>query len=112
MARKYRNKLKNVVFGDIRNFSDVERAVQECDAVIHLAAIIPPLSKKLRDLTLDVNYGSTVNLVNAIKETKQNVSLVFVSSASMMGHTQLQDRLVDRDDLCCYWELGGIKNKV
>ena len=97
-ARKLQNRLKNVMFGDIRNFEDIQKAVQECDAVIHLAAIIPPLSKKLRELTMDVNYGGTVNLVNAIKETKRNVALVFVSSASVMGPTQLQDRLVDRND--------------
>lgn len=96
-ARKYRKKLKKVVFGDIRNFEDVQKAVQCCDAVIHLAAIIPPLSKKRRELTMDVNYGGTVNLINAIKETKQTIPFIFVSSASVMGPTQLQDKLVDRN---------------
>ncbi len=97
-AKKFRRKVKKVVFGDIRNFDNVKAAVQECDAVIHLAAIIPPLSKKLRELTMDVNYGGTVNLINAIKETKRNVPFVFTSSASVMGPTQLQNCLVNRND--------------
>jgi UDP-glucose 4-epimerase len=97
-ARKYRNKISDVIFGDIRNFEDVKKAVQNCDAVIHLAAIIPPLSKKRRELTMDVNFGGTVNLVNAINETKRNIPLVFTSSASVMGPTQLQDKLVGRND--------------
>ena len=97
-ARKYREKIANVFFGDIRNFEDVKNAVRECDAVIHLAAIIPPISKKQRELTIDVNYGGTVNLINAIKETKRTISLIFTSSASVMGPTQLHNKLVERND--------------
>jgi UDP-glucose 4-epimerase len=67
-AHKYRNKIKEVIFGDIRNFEDVKKAVQESEIVIHLAAIIPPTSKKHRELTMDINYGGTVNLINAIKK--------------------------------------------
>lgn len=98
VAQKYRNKIKHVTFGDIRNFEDIKEALHNCDAVIHLAAIIPPLSKKLRELTMDVNYGGTVNLVNAIKETKQRIPLIFTSSASVMGPTQLQEKRVSRND--------------
>lgn len=46
-AQKHRNKVKKVIFGDIRNFEDVKKAVQESEIVIHLAAIIPPTSKKI-----------------------------------------------------------------
>lgn len=97
-AGKYRNKLRNTIFGDIRNSDDVKKAVQNCDAVIHLAAIIPPLSKRRRELTMDVNFGGTVNLVDIIKETKRNIPFVFTSSASVMGPTQQQDKLVNRND--------------
>ena len=97
-ARKYREKIKDVFFGDIRNFEDVNKAVRECDAVIHLAAIIPPVSKKHRELTMTVNYGGTVNLINAIKEIKRTIPFIFTSSASVMGPTQLQNKLVGRND--------------
>ena len=97
-ARKYREKIKDVFFGDIRNFGDVNKAVRECDAVIHLAAIIPPVSKKHRELTMTVNYGGTVNLINAIKEIKRTIPFIFTSSASVMGPTQLQNKLVGRND--------------
>ena len=36
-ARKYRHKVKEVIFGDIRNFEDVKKAVQQSEIVIHLA---------------------------------------------------------------------------
>jgi nucleoside-diphosphate-sugar epimerase len=97
-AHKYRKKIKKVIFADIRNFEDIKKAVQECESVIHLAAIIPPISKKHRTLTMDVNYGGTVNLIKAIKVTKRNIPLIFTSSASVMGPTQLNDKLVGRND--------------
>ncbi len=97
-ARKYREKIQRVVFGDVRHFEDVREAVRGCDAVIHLAAIIPPASKTRRELTMDVNYGGTVNLVNAIRETGRVIPFVLTSSASVMGPTQLRDELVDRND--------------
>ena len=97
-ARKHQRKIRDVVFGDIRNFGDVRKAVKGCDAVIHLAAIIPPLSKQKRELTMDVNFGGTVNLVKALKESNQKIPFVFTSSASVMGPTQLQDKLVTRAD--------------
>ena len=97
-ARKYRKKIKKVIFGDIRNSNDITKAVQDCDSVIHLAAILPPVSKKHRTLTFEVNYSGTVNLINAMKETKRNIPFVFTSSASVMGPTQLIDRVVDRND--------------
>jgi UDP-glucose 4-epimerase len=97
-AQKYHSEIKKVLFGDIRNPEDVKKAIQEADAVIHLAAIIPPTSKKNRDLTMAVNCGGTVNLVAAIKETRRSIPLIFTSSASVMGATQLQDKLVNRND--------------
>lgn len=97
-AGKYRRKLTGVMYGNIRNPPDVQTAVQGCEAVIHLAAIIPPASKKNRELTLAVNYGGTVNVVNAIKETQRRIPLIFTSSASVIGPTQDQTRIVERND--------------
>jgi Nucleoside-diphosphate-sugar epimerases len=96
-AKKYRKKL-NVIFGDIRNPEDAKKAVEQVDAVIHLAAIIPPASKKHRELTMDVNFGGTVNLINAIKDADRSIPFIFTSSASVMGPTQHQNRLVNRND--------------
>lgn len=97
-AQKYRNKMSKIIFGDIRNSEDIKKAVQNCDGIIHLAAIIPPISKKRKELTMEVNFGGTVNLVNAINETKRKIPFVFTSSASVMGPTQLNNKLVRRDD--------------
>ena len=44
-ANKYR-KVAKTMFVDIRDFENVKEAVRQTDALIHLAAIIPPLSKQ------------------------------------------------------------------
>ena len=98
-AQRYHNQIEKLQYGDIRNFVDVKNAVKDCDAVIHLAAIIPPTSKNNRKLTMDVNYIGTVNLVNAINELDREIPFVFTSSASVLGSTQSQNKLVDRNDL-------------
>jgi nucleoside-diphosphate-sugar epimerase len=97
-AAKYRKKIAEVMFGDIRNVEDVKKVVAKSDAVIHLGAVIPPLSKKNRELTMAVNLGGTENLNRAIKEANRNIPFVFTSSASVMGPTQLQNKLVTRND--------------
>ena len=96
-AKRYQKRV-SVIFGDIRNPQDTKNAVHQTDAIIHLAAIIPPASKKHHQLTMDVNYGGTVNLINAIKEDGRGIPLIFTSSASVMGPTQHQNRLVYRND--------------
>ena len=72
--------------------------MRKCDAIIHLAAIIPPTSKKHRELTIAVNYSDTINLINAMKESHLDIPLIFTSSASVMGPTQNQKKLVERND--------------
>jgi nucleoside-diphosphate-sugar epimerase len=97
-ARKLRKKITEVLYGDIRNYSDVQEAVERADAVIHLAAIIPPFSKTNRELTMAVNYDGTVNLVKAIEATNREIPFIFTSSASVMGPTQEKEKLVEPDD--------------
>jgi NAD(P)-dependent dehydrogenase (short-subunit alcohol dehydrogenase family) len=50
VARKYQEIIR-VVFGDIRDFEAVKKAVQESERVIHLAAFIPPLSWELAKMS-------------------------------------------------------------
>lgn len=86
-ARKYRGYIKETIFGDITNYQDVNEAVKGMDAVIHLAAIIPPQSNK-RSLCYAVNVDGTSNVVRAIMENGNKAALIHSSSCSVMGNTQ------------------------
>ena len=47
---------------------------------------------------MDVNYEGTVNLIKAIRQTKENISFIFTSSVSVMDSTQMDNKIVDRND--------------
>ncbi len=87
-ARRYSSRLAAILFGDIRNVSDVDKAVAGQDVVVHCAAIVPPYSDENKKLCFDVNVGGTQNIVRAIKNQNNAAPLVFTSSASVMGPTQ------------------------
>lgn len=87
-ARAYEKRGVTTRFGDIRNLDDVENALRGQDAVIHMAAILPPVSDRRPELCHHVNVGGTQNIIAAIHGMAEQPALVFVSSASVMGPTQ------------------------
>ncbi len=86
-AKKYKSRIKETIFGDLTVYEDIKKAVEGMDAVIHLAAVIPPQSKS-RGLCFSVNVQGTENLAKAIVETGNRAVLVHSSSCSVMGPTQ------------------------
>ncbi len=86
-ARKYRGIVRETIFGDITNYKSVKEAMWGVDAVIHLAAVIPPQSNN-RKLCFAVNTGGTDNVVRAIIETGNKAVMIHSSSCSVMGPTQ------------------------
>jgi uncharacterized protein YbjT (DUF2867 family) len=88
-AKKYKDIVIDTIFGDITNYPDVKEAVAGMDAIIHLAAIIPPHSNN-RKLCFAVNVDGTENVVNAIKADGNKAVLIHSSSCSVMGPTQDQ----------------------
>ncbi len=88
MARRFEKRGVRVLRGDLRNAPDLAPAVAGQEAVIHLAAILPPVSDARPDLCRAVNVGGTANLIHALQASATKAALVSVSSASVMGPTQ------------------------
>jgi nucleoside-diphosphate-sugar epimerase len=82
--------------GDITNAESVEEACRGVDGVIHLAAILPPVSERDRALTLRVNVGGTRNLVEAL-DGGPGVPMVFASSVSTYGITAGEEPPIRED---------------
>lgn len=79
------------VFGDIRSPEDVGRAFEGCpDAVIHLAALIPPASDRNPAVTEAINVGGTAAVIAAAKACAKPPRVVLASSIAIYG-----DRLAD-----------------
>jgi nucleoside-diphosphate-sugar epimerase len=77
-----------VVWGDIRDAAAVAAAVEGCDRVIHLAAIIPPGSIRNPVLAEAVNVGGTRNVIAACQQASSPPKLAFASSVALFGPTQ------------------------
>lgn len=77
--------------GDITDADGVRAAVSGVDAVLHLAAILPPNSERDRDLTFRVNVQGTQNIIDAMEATNPSARLVFTSSISTYGDTSAED---------------------
>ena len=86
-----------VVKGDITDACSVTAAVSGVSGVLHLAAILPPNSENKREVTFRVNVDGTKNIVDGIKTSAPDASLVFTSSISTYGDTSSEDPPVTTD---------------
>ena len=71
--------------GDIRDQETVRKAVKGVDAILHLAALIPPASERNREFTMAINAGGTKNLLEAAQGAE--VHFVLTSSVATYGDT-------------------------
>ncbi len=86
-----------VYFGDIGNKKEVLPACKNLDAVIHLAALIPPEADEKPGLAKRVNVTGTVNLVQALNFYSPEVFFLYSSSISVYGD-RLQNPWIKTDD--------------
>jgi nucleoside-diphosphate-sugar epimerase len=70
--------------GDITDIESVEKACRDAEAVVHLAAVLPPVSEGNRELTQRVNVQGTLNILEA---APPETPFVFASSIATYGVT-------------------------
>lgn len=73
------------VWGDIRTV-DWPAAVTGVDAVIHLAAVLPPTTERNAELARAVNLDATLALIGALEAQENPAQLVFPSSVTVFGY--------------------------
>jgi len=72
--------------GDIADPAQVAAACGGVDAVVHLAALLPPGSERNRELTMRVNVEGTSNIMKALRSSRR-APLVLASSITVYGIT-------------------------
>ncbi|MFX1418741.1 MAG: NAD-dependent epimerase/dehydratase family protein [Promethearchaeota archaeon] len=77
----------NMIWGNILNLRDLNKAVKGIKCIIHLAAIIPPLSEKNPELAQRVNVEGTRNLIDIANTLPNKPRFILASSASVHGIT-------------------------
>lgn len=73
-----------VVWGDLQNPADVEKAIGEAEYVLHIGGMVSPMADHYPEKTLRVNTEAARNVVNAIKKRKDKdeVKLVYIGSVA------------------------------
>jgi nucleoside-diphosphate-sugar epimerase len=77
-----------VTLGDVRDEGWLAGLVEGVDAVIHLAALLPPATETQPALAEAVNVGATKSLVAAIARAPRPPILLYPSSLTVFGLSQ------------------------
>jgi nucleoside-diphosphate-sugar epimerase len=80
-------KRADIFWGDITQPDSVRNALDGADAVVHMAAVLPPLACQKPDLCQKVNAGGTRILIDLMKERGSRIPLIFTSSVAVFGPT-------------------------
>ena len=94
---KYKKKIK-FILGDIRDFDSVNKAMQGCDGVMHLAALIGiPYSYISPTAYIKTNVEGTLNVLESAKNLK--LKQVIITSTSEVYGTAMKKKLSEKDEL-------------
>ena len=77
-----------IVWGDLTDYDDVQKAVDGVDHVLHPAALVAPKADHNPVLAKKINTGGTENIIKAIKSQPngaENITLVYVGSVACYG---------------------------
>jgi UDP-glucose 4-epimerase len=75
-----------LIEGDVLDYHLLSELIQDSEAVLHLAAIASvPASIEQPIYTLQVNTQGVLHVLEAIRQAKQPIRLVFASSAAVYG---------------------------
>ena len=82
MLYKSVKSISNFIKGDVRNKADWEKAINNQDAIIHLAAETGTgQSMYEKEKYTNVNIGGTKNLIDVLKHTNHQIQKVIVASS-------------------------------
>jgi len=82
-----KNRNLEIIFGDMRNAELIEHCIKDVDYVLHIGALVSPMADKHPKACMDINYGSTLNIINAIKKqkNKDQIALVYIGTVGETG---------------------------
>ncbi|MFX0011004.1 MAG: NAD-dependent epimerase/dehydratase family protein, partial [Candidatus Hermodarchaeota archaeon] len=82
--RRFESKI-NIVWGDLVNYDDVKKAVDENEIILHVAAVLPDIAIINPDVTRSVNVGGTEHILKAIVDQKIKPKIIYTSSVALYG---------------------------
>ena len=77
------------IYGDVTVSEHINKAMQDCDAVIHLAAIVGfPACQAQPSLADAVNIEGAMNVINARNLISKDIPIVYASTGSVYGKVE------------------------
>jgi nucleoside-diphosphate-sugar epimerase len=89
-ARAFGTRGLETTWGDVTDGDAVARAIDGCDALVHLAFVIPPLTDVDPVRSEAVNLGGTRTVIEAARRQSVPPSMLFISTFDVFGRTQSQ----------------------
>jgi nucleoside-diphosphate-sugar epimerase len=77
----------DIFWGDITQPDSIRKALDGVGAIVHMAAVLPPVAYERPELAAKVNVGGTKTIVDLIKEKGGTIPFVFTSSVAAFGPT-------------------------
>ena len=77
-----------VIRGNLTSYENVTELIKNADYVIHCGAVIPPKADHNPKNTVEVNFGGTKNIVDAIHASgrEDEIKLVHISTVAVYGN--------------------------
>lgn len=82
----YENRVQ-IVWGDLTEYEDVLTCVRGADVVLHVGAFVSPEADYHPKRAMEINFGSTMNIIEAIKECGQGdtTKLAYIGTIAETG---------------------------
>jgi nucleoside-diphosphate-sugar epimerase len=96
LARRYGLEA-SALWGDIREL-DIDTALRDIDAIVHLAAVLPPTTENAPKLAHSINVGATARLIENLERAASRAVLIYPSSVTVYGPPVDRQRLHGSDD--------------
>lgn len=83
--KRYKKRI-NIIYGDVTDATLIESLVKEMNYVIHLAGVSLPIGNLNYNLSYQIDYKGTENIVRNIDFFNPECYLLYASSASVYGN--------------------------
>lgn len=76
-----------ILWGDLNDYDMVLQCVRDCDLILHIAAFVSPAADYYPRQAMQINFGSTRNLIHAIYALGQEnrTRLVYIGTVAQTG---------------------------
>lgn len=81
------NHALEIIWGDMRDYGNILKCVTGADYVLHVGAFVSPEADNDPQQCIDINYGSTLNIIRAVKEQENadDIGVVYIGTVAETG---------------------------